>query len=225
MSITTLSFNMSIVTAKMNPDQPPPPSGRAASGAAWRDGLPVMKGQGVMLRELCQADAASLLALVVTADVSPLISPPPTTIEGFERFIIWTHLRRAAGQYACFAVVPDGCETTVGLFQVRQIEPGFVTAEWGFALGSPYWGSGLFVEGARMVMEFTFGVIGAYRLEARAAVKNGRGNGALAKIGATREAVLRRSFLKGGEYLDQNLWAIIQEDWLQAQAIWGPKLH
>ena len=29
---------------------------------------------------------------------------------------------RAAGRYACFAVVPDGGDAAVGLFQVRQLE-------------------------------------------------------------------------------------------------------
>jgi len=56
-------------------------------------------------------------------------------------------------------------------------------------------------------------VVGAQRLEARAAVANGRGNGALRKIGAVQEGVLRRSFLRNGQYHDQVLWSILAEDW------------
>ena len=52
-----------------------------------------------------------------------------------------------------------------------------------------------------------------HRLEARAAVKNGRGNGALRKMGAVQEGLLRKSFLKDGEYHDQALWTILDEDW------------
>jgi len=33
--------------------------------------------------------------------------------------------------------------------------------------------------------------------------------------------VLRRSFLQNGEYLDQALWTVLQEDWRQAKVIWG----
>jgi RimJ/RimL family protein N-acetyltransferase len=51
------------------------------------------------------------------------------------------------------------------------------------------------------------------RLEARAAVRNGRGNGALRKIGAVCEGVLRRSFLRNREYLDQHLWSMLDTDW------------
>ena len=42
---------------------------------------------------------------------------------------------------------------------------------------------------------------------------NGRGNGALQKIGAVREALLRKSFLKDGQYHDQVLWAITADEW------------
>jgi RimJ/RimL family protein N-acetyltransferase len=108
---------------------------------------------------------------------------------------------------------------------VRQLEPGFGTAEWGFALGSGFWGTGLFTEGAKLVIDFTFDTVGAHRLEARAAIRNGRGNGALRKIGAVQEGVLRKSFFRHGEYLDQALWSILEEDWRQAKAVWGPKIH
>jgi RimJ/RimL family protein N-acetyltransferase len=44
-------------------------------------------------------------------------------------------------------------------------------------------------------------------------------------VGALQEGVLRRSFFRNGEYLDQVLWSILREDWYQAKAVWGPKLH
>jgi ribosomal-protein-alanine N-acetyltransferase len=190
----------------------------------WRDGLPVLHGRHVTLRALRLSDAASLLALLTSEEVTRFISPPPTTIEGFERFIAWTHSERAAGRHICFAVVPDGYDTAVGLFQVRQLDPSFGTAEWGFAIGSAFWGTGLFVASAERVIEFSFEVVGVNRLEARAAVENGRGNGALLKVGAVREGILRKSFLRGGKYLDQALWAIVDEDWYRSKAVWGAKV-
>ena len=181
----------------------------------WKAGLPVMTGTGFTLRELRLEDASSLLAMLTTEEVSRFISPPPTTVEGFERFIMWAQRERAAGNYACFAVVPAGMNTAIGIFQVRSLEPGFGTAEWGFALGSSFWGTGVFVDGARLILDFAFDVIGARRLEARAAVANGRGNGALRKLGAVQEGVLRRSFVRNGQYHDQVLWGILAEDWRQ----------
>ncbi|HEX7282675.1 MAG TPA: GNAT family protein, partial [Vicinamibacterales bacterium] len=150
------------------------------------------------------------------------ISPPPTTVEGFERFIAWTHRERMVGDYACFAIVPQGMTTAIGIFQVRSLEPGFRTAEWGFAMGVEFWGSGIFTEGARLILNFAFDVIGTYRMEARAATANGRGNGALRKIGAVQEGVLRRSFLRNGQYYDQVLWGILADDWRLQRIIQAP---
>jgi len=178
----------------------------------WRGGLPTLTGGQVVLRELRSSDAASLFALLTTDEVSRFISPPPTSVEGFERFIAWTLRQRAAGAYACFAVTLQGYDTAIGIFQVRQLDAQFENAEWGFAIGSAFWGTGIFQTGAELVLEFTFKTLGVHRLEARAALLNGRGNGALLKLGAVQEAILRRSFHKNGEYLDQALYAILADE-------------
>ena len=179
----------------------------------WRNGLPLLAGATVTLRELRASDAPSLFALLTTEEVSRFISPPPSTVEGFEKFIAWTWRQRGVGAYACFAVTLDATDTAIGIFQLRQLDPAFGTAEWGFAIGSAYWGTGVFQEGAELMATFAFDTVGVHRLEARAAVRNGRGNGALRKMGAIQEGVLRKSFLKNGEYLDQVLWSLLDEDW------------
>lgn len=183
----------------------------------WRQRLPVLRGEQVVLRELRRSDAESLFSLLTTAEVARFISPPPTSVEEFEHFIDWTHRQRTNGSYVCFAVTVRGFDTAVGIFQVRQLGFGFDTAEWGFAIGSPFWGTGVFKDGAELVLEFAFETLGVHRLEARAATRNGRGNGALLKIGAVQEAVLRRSFLCRGEYLDQALYSIVEDDWRAAR--------
>jgi RimJ/RimL family protein N-acetyltransferase len=186
----------------------------------WREQLPVLVGHSIVLREMRTSDAPSLFALLTTEEVARFISPPPSSIDGFERFIQWAERQRSAGSYACFAVTLAESDTAIGIFQVRSTEPGFRTAEWGFALGADFWGTGVFREGAALVMDFVFGTLGVHRLEARAAIRNVRGNAALRKIGARQEGVLRKSFLRNGEYLDQALWTILDEDW-RANALFG----
>jgi len=209
----------------LEPSLPPasvqPP---ATISSDWRTGLPALAGNLVTLREMRASDAPALFAALSSEQVSKFISPPPATVEGFGRFISWAIRQRQSGQYVCFAVVPHGSDTAVGIFQVRSLEPAFGTAEWGFALASECWGTGIFVDGAEMIVDFAFEVLGVHRLEARAALKNGRGNGALRKLGAVQEGVLRRSFLRNGEYLDQALWTILEDDWLQAKTVWGSRV-
>jgi ribosomal-protein-alanine N-acetyltransferase len=196
----------------------------------WHSGLPVLTGGVVTLRDLRASDAASLHALLTTEEVARFISPPPTTVEGFEKFIGWAHRQREAGKYTCFAVTLKGSDTAIGIFQVRDLSSGFDTAEWGFAIGSPFWGTGVFENGATLVLEFAFDTLGVRRLEARAAVKNGRGNGALVKVGAVQEGILRQSFEKDGQRLDQVLFAILEKEWRAShtpvsQDVYRPRVH
>ena len=179
----------------------------------WRRTVPVLSGERVMLRELRHDDAPSLLAMINTDEVSRFITEPSSTVSGFEEFIAFTHRERAARKLVCFGVVPEGLSSAVGVFQVRAKDGDFTTSEWGFAMGSAFWGTGLFIESAKLVLDFAFGMAGVHRLEARAAVANGRGNGALRKLGAVQEGVLRRAFLRDGVYHDQVLWSILAEDW------------
>jgi ribosomal-protein-alanine N-acetyltransferase len=194
----------------------------APAAQSWRDGLPTLVGASISLRELTLSDAATLLAIMTPEAVARFISTPPSTVAGFEQFINWAHRERALGRYACFAIVPHGSSRPVGIFQLRQIEAQFVTAEWGFALDASFWGNGYFKDGAQLLIDFAVDVVGVRRLEARSAVANGRGNGALRKMGAVHEGVLRRAFTKGGRQMDQSLWAILADEWRQAKAIWNP---
>ena len=188
------------------------------AGRDWRSGLPSLTGSLVTLRQLRLSDAPSLFAALAGHQVSGFISPPPASIEGFEKFIRWTDRMREAGQNISFAVTAKGSETAIGLYQVRSLEPGFATAEWGFAIAAEFWGTGVFLDGAQLLLDFVFDVAGVYRLEARASLSNGRGNGALQKLGAVNEGMLRRSLFRNGEHSDQALWTILADDRRESEA-------
>lgn len=191
----------------------------------WRQGLPTFRLATCTLREVEMSDAASLMAHLSSEEVSRFILPPPRSLESFENYILKALRDRQAGHYACFVVVPDGMDDAVGVFQLRQLEAGFATAEWGFAIGSAFWGAGLFMQCAKQVLEFAFETVGVQRLEARAAVMNGRGNGALRKIGAVQEGVLRRSFKRHGQFFDQVLWSVLAEDWRMQRSARRGRVH
>jgi RimJ/RimL family protein N-acetyltransferase len=193
--------------------------------ADWTKGLPIFKGKRVMLRELVKSDATTLLTMLASEEVAKFISPPPTTPEGFEKFIAWAIRGREAGNQMMFGIVPEGFDHAVGLVQIRAIAPRFSVAEWGFAIGSPFWGTGLFLASAKTAVDFAFQHTDVNRLEARAVVQNGRGNGALRKMGAVQEGVLRGSLLRDGKHLDQIMWSIVARDWFQAKAVWDKPVN
>ena len=191
----------------------------------WVFGLPTIRRERFKLREVRDSDAPALMAMLTSDEVAQYFSPLPHTVEGFSDFIAEARQDRMLGHSYCFGIVPDGYQDAMGLFQVRQLESGFGSAEWGFAIGSPFWGSGAFVEGARAVIDFSFGVVGVHRLEARSVASNGRGNAALRKVGALQEGILHRAFQRNGRFFDQILWSILKDDWRREHWLPAPMFH
>ena len=188
------------------------------AGDNWRDGLPELRGERFTLRELRTSDAEALYTELASPDVKRFMWAPPPSAEAFMRFIEWSHEERATDKYICYGIVPNGESHAVGVFELRQLQPGFFRGELGFVMAPRLWGRGIFTEGARLVLDFGFRVVKIHRVEARAAVDNDRGNAALEHIGAQREGRLRESFLRDGVYLDQYLWAILDTEWPRESA-------
>jgi [ribosomal protein S5]-alanine N-acetyltransferase len=183
------------------------PGGRAED---WRTGLPVLTTPRLIVREVRLSDAATLHAVARSPDVSRFIWPAPLELDHFRQFIEWTWAERAAGKYVGFAIVPKGAVSAAGLFELRQMQPSFFRAELGFFMDHACWGTGLFTEAARLVLDFAFRVVGIHRIEARATVDNTRSNRALRRLGARQEGILRASFVCDGALVDQALWAFVR---------------
>ena len=187
---------------------------RQSPSVSWSDGLPTLTGKLVTLRELVAADGSALLPLVTAPEVARFLSPPPQSLERFTGFIDTTLRERRAGRYAGFAIVPHGSHTPVGLVQIRQIEPGFRTAEWGIALGSEWWGRGIFQDVGELLLDVC--VRDAGRPSPR-----GAGGGAQCarewrrgKARGVAEGLLRSSLqVADGTRLDQVLWSWLAEEW------------
>lgn len=190
----------------------------------WRHVPPVLRGEGVTLRELKIADAPALLATLSPGDLSRLAGPFGANFDGVADFIDRSRDDRALGQAICFGVIPASYTSPVGVFRVVATEPEFGCAEWTFALAPAFWGGGLFFLGAPLVADFVFDVLGARRLEARVSVRNGRGSGALRKLGAAQEALMRHALLFKGEAVDLVLWTIIADEWRRRRPS-GPHIH
>ncbi|OFV90245.1 MAG: hypothetical protein A3G76_05800 [Acidobacteria bacterium RIFCSPLOWO2_12_FULL_65_11] len=185
----------------------------ASPSIDWRTGLPDLIGERLTLRELRESDADTLFVELTTPEVTRFMWAPPASALAFEHFIGWARGERATGKYICYGVVPRGEQHACGVFELRQLQPGFLRGELGFVIAPRLWGTGVFDDSVRLVLDFAFRVVKVHRVEARAAVDNDRGNAALRKLGAIREGTLTEAFWRDGHYVDQYLWAILDTRW------------
>lgn len=195
------------------------------SAPNWRTELPTLTARAVSLREPVTQDLRPLVDLLSIADATRFGLDDAVTDAGIQHLIERAARDREAGTAFTYVVTSGTARTIAGLVQVRQLEPGFETAEWECTLAPSARGSGIFLEVARLVGSFTFGTVGARRIEARVLLQNGRGNGALRKIGAVQEGLLRRSIRRGDDYLDQVLWSVLKEDWGDLWISTAPRVH
>jgi RimJ/RimL family protein N-acetyltransferase len=195
------------------------------STSNWRAELPVLAGRSVVLREPTTHDLGPLVDLLSLADATHFgLEEPPTDL-AIQQLIDRAVRDRTNGTAFTYVLELAATRAVVGLFQVRQLDPSFEAAEWECTLTPPSRGTGVFLEAVRLVGSFAFGSAGVHRFEARVLVQNGRANGALRKLGAVQEGVLRRSLRYGGDYVDQVLWSVLKEDWGDHWVAAGPRVH
>lgn len=191
----------------------------------WRAGLPVLTGHLVTLREPMPHDLAALVSLLSLADATRFGLDEFTSEAGARRLIDGAARDRARGLAFTYGVTVTGVPKVVGLIQVRRLDPFFEAAEWECTLAPLSRGTGVFIDAARVAISFAFASAGINRLEARVVVENGRGNGALRKLGAVHEGILRRAIRRGNAHVDQALWALLKDDWDNHWVPAAPSVH
>jgi RimJ/RimL family protein N-acetyltransferase len=193
--------------------------------STWRSELPALTGRVVMLREPVTQDLGPLFDLLSLGDATRFGLDEPVSEVGVQEMIERFARERAGGLAFTYVITLANARTIVGLVQVRQLDPSFEAAEWECTIAPSSRGSGIFLETARLVGSFAFGTIGTHRLEARVLLQDGRANGALRKLGAVQEGILRRSVRRAGEYFDQVLWSLLKEDFGDHWVSTAPRVH
>jgi RimJ/RimL family protein N-acetyltransferase len=195
------------------------------SAADWKKELPVLTGRLVTLREVAPSDLAGVIDLLSAPDATRFGIEEPCADIAAQRLIEHAARNREAGIGFSYAITLTAPRAFTGLIGVRRLDPAFETAECDCTIAPAWRGTGIFLESARLVGSLLFGVIGAHRLEARVLLLDGRSNGALRKLGAAQEGVLRRALRRGETYYDQVLWSMLKEDWGDHWVSVAPRVH
>ena len=191
----------------------------------WRTELPTLTGRIVTLREPTAQDLGPLVDLLSLGDATRFGLEEPVTDVEIQELIDRAARDRAAGVSFTYVITMASARSVAGLMQVRRLDPAFEAAEWECTVAPSLRGTGIFMEAARLLGSFALGTVGAHRLEARVLLQNGRASGALRKLGAVQEGVLRRSVRYGNEYFDQVLWSVLKEDWGDHWVSTSPRVH
>ena len=88
----------------------------------------------------------------------------------------------------------------------------------GTILGRAWWRTGVNTESKLLLMRRAFEDVGAQRVEWQTDIRNERSQAAIARLGATREGVLRRNRTRAdGTYRDSVLFSLTADEWPAAR--------
>jgi RimJ/RimL family protein N-acetyltransferase len=180
---------------------------------AWRVELTPLHGRAVLLREPTALDLDSLLGLLSLSDSTRFTLDGPVTKIRVRALIDRVIHDRSDGYSFTYAITLRPDQAPAGLIQFRQLDTSFDTCECECILAPSARGGGVFLEAAQLAGSFAFENVGTRRIESRVPLQNRRAGIALRKLGAVREAILRRSLRRGSALFDQALWSMLKAEW------------
>ena len=89
-------------------------------------------------------------------------------------------------------IVDRAAAVAIGTCLLFRFDEGSERAELGYVLGRAHWGRGLMREALGGLLDRAFTTMGLRRIEAEVDVRNASSSRLLARLGFTREGVLRQ---------------------------------
>ncbi len=171
--------------------------------------VPTLYTNRLVLRAYHRDDIPALVPLIGAREVAAttLRIPHPYHQEHAEALFATS----AADETERFAITLATERTLIGGVGM-QIDKLHNHAELGYWIGVPYWGRGYATEAARATVRYGFDVLGLNRIQASHFGNNPASGNVLRKLGMTYEGRLRQHYLKWGEYLDSEIYAILRSE-------------
>ncbi|MCX5303564.1 GNAT family N-acetyltransferase [Streptomyces sp. NBC_00160] len=110
-----------------------------------------------------------------------------------------------------FGIRLDG--TLVGGVLFRTFEAHYGNCEIGCWLEPDAAGRGLVTKACHVLIDYAFGERGMHRVEWHAASGNKKSLAVAARLGMTRDGVMRENYLHRGVRQDTEVWSVLSHEW------------
>jgi RimJ/RimL family protein N-acetyltransferase/nitroimidazol reductase NimA-like FMN-containing flavoprotein (pyridoxamine 5'-phosphate oxidase superfamily) len=197
----------------------PTPSYLLPSRSPWLTAAP-MRGEHVILEPMDMSHVDGLYAATWDADVWRFVTTRQPAGPGEMADVVSTALRaHAFGTRVPWVQRSALTGEVVGTTSYHLPDPELRTVEIGHTmLGRPWWRTGINTEAKLLLLARAFEELGAERVTWQTDRHNERSQRAIARLGATREGVLRRNRRRAdGSWRDSVLYSMTAQEWPDAQ--------
>jgi N-acetyltransferase len=187
--------------------------------------LPVLSGRLIHLEPMAIEHAAGYLAAAGTGEdaqeVFRWLNPKhgsnsvPKSIEDAEQHILAALAARSRGERFAYAQFDAATGEFAGTTSLYDVSPALRTLAIGHTwLGRRWWRTGHNTESKLLLLTYAFDDLGAARVVWHTDIYNVRSQDAIARLGATREGVLRKHRIRrDGSWRDSVQYAMTDDDW------------
>jgi N-acetyltransferase len=191
--------------------------------------LPVLSGRLIRLEPLAVEHAAGYLAAVGSAQDAaevfrwlhpgPVARQIPLTTAEAETHILVALAARAKGTRFPYAQIDVATGAFAGTTSLYEVIPEARTLAIGHTwLGRQWWRTGHNTESKLLLLTYAFETLGAARVVWHTDIFNTRSQTAIARLGATREGVLRKHRIRfDGSWRDTVQYSMTDDDWPAAR--------
>lgn len=168
----------------------------------------------LIIRPVVETDLAGLLAIHSVDEVNRFL--PYVTWTGMADANAWFERamkRQDDGISKQFVLIEKSTDTVVGSCVLFDFETDSARAELGYALGKPYWRTGLMREALTAFITYAFDALSLRRLDAKVDPENAASHQLLLKLGFTHEGRLRQRSVIKGEIKDSNVYGLLRHEW------------
>ena len=197
----------------------PPPAYLPGGGSPWVKPV-VLEGRHVRLEPLSPGHVDGMLDALADEEVwRYLPTVQPCTHDEMADHLAELHRRQWAGLQLPWAQVEPGTGTVIGVTSYHDIDPASRSLGIGHTMvGRRWWRTGVNTEAKLMLLEHAFETLGAQKVFWFTDIRNERSQRAIARLGATRDGLIRRHRLRpDGTWRDTVLFAMTVDEWPAAR--------
>ena len=192
-----------------------PPAYLGGASSPWRTAA-TMTGRHVRLEQLAPGHVDGLSTALDDAETWQfLTSPRPTSRDQIAAFVTGALREQWLGGRVPWAQLHPETGEVLGTTSYHDVdEAGRVVAIGHSILGRRAWRTGVNTESKLLLLERAFEVLGAERVFWYTDVRNERSQRAIARLGASRDGVIRRHRLRpDGTWRDTVFFAMTADEW------------
>jgi RimJ/RimL family protein N-acetyltransferase/nitroimidazol reductase NimA-like FMN-containing flavoprotein (pyridoxamine 5'-phosphate oxidase superfamily) len=193
----------------------PLPAYLAADSSPWHTAA-ALRGRHVLLEQLAPSHVDDLFAAIAHDEVWQFLpTPRPRDADDMAAVVAEALRAQHLGERVAWVQRDAATGAVVGMTSYHDVDDAGRSLGIGHTvIGRPWWRTGVNTEAKLMLLERAFDVLGAERVLWYTDVRNERSQRAIARLGASRDGVIRRHRKRpDGSWRDSVLFAMTADEW------------